>query len=63
MNMTRDDICDVVSDYADSDGSECFAECIADITTSATPSVFSVNIINEYHRRLSIARNRGEESI
>lgn len=59
MGMTRDDICNEISDYADSDGSECFAEAIADVTTSQTPSILSINIVNEYQRRLLAVRNGG----
>lgn len=59
MGLTRDDICEQVSEYADTDGSECLAECIADVTTSNVPSQISINMINEYRRRLQNARNGG----
>lgn len=51
MGLTRDDICEQISEYADTDGSECFAEAVADYTTSPQPSQLSANIIAEYQRR------------
>lgn len=59
LSMTRDDVYDNISSYADTDGSECFAECIADYTTTDNPNVISISIINEYRRRLSNIRNGG----
>lgn len=59
LSMTRDDIYDNISFYADSDGSECFAECIADYTTADNPNIISRSIISEYRRRLANIRNGG----
>lgn len=59
MGLSRDDIADAVSLYADTDGSECFAECVADYTTSSNPSQISVNLVQEYRRRLNNIRSGG----
>lgn len=59
MGLSRDDVRNMISIYADTDGSECFAECVADYTTSSSPSQLSINIIREYSRRLHTARNGG----
>jgi len=58
MNLTREDVCSNISEYADEDGSECFAEAVADVTTSDNPSTLSRNIVAEYQRRYSALRRR-----
>lgn len=55
MGLTRDDICDLVSEYADYDGSECFAECVADASTNPNSNQLCANIIEEYRRRFNDA--------
>lgn len=59
MGLSRDDVRNMISIYADTDGSECFAECVADYTTSSSPNQLSINIIQEYSRRLNAIRNGG----